>query len=53
MAHAREIPKRECIMCGKNAQVEVFNTYNASFGFYCRLCGRKRVAELVKIEKRQ
>lgn len=32
--------------CGKKAKVQVFNTWNASVGFYCGPCGRRKVEEL-------
>lgn len=44
-AHTREIG-RQCQRCGKRATVEVFNTYNASQGYYCAKHGDSEVARL-------
>lgn len=47
-AYKRGIPKHDCGTggCHKRAAFEVFNTANASLGFYCGTHGDRLVAQL-------
>ena len=48
-AHLRSIV-RPC-RCGRPATVELFNTFNASCGDFCRSCGKRELAAALKREK--
>lgn len=50
MAYKQSI-KKSCANCGGVASVEVFNSKNASHGYYCARCGERRVKEIEKVEK--
>ena len=50
MAHLRPIPKHTCQCCWKAATVELYNTRNAPYGYFCRACGKRKMAELAKEE---
>lgn len=45
-AYKVEILKRTCRVCSNRATHEVFNTYNASVGYFCRGHADKKVEEL-------
>ena len=45
--------KHVCRLCGVRAAVEVFNTWNASQGFYCAKHGAERVRVLNLREKHE
>lgn len=45
-AYTKQLPKRECVVCGGRATVEVFNTYNGSLGPHCTVDGNRKVREL-------
>jgi Zn finger protein HypA/HybF involved in hydrogenase expression len=49
-AYKLQITKYKC-HCGKNATHQVFNTYNASYGFYCTKCADKQVKVLNSYDK--
>jgi hypothetical protein len=46
MAYLRELPIRECQICGARAVVELVNRFNAPCGYYCRRHGRRALREL-------
>ena len=48
-AYKTQIPRHLCVVCKSKAAVEVFNTYNASCGYYCTRHGVQRVKELNKL----
>ena len=54
--HLRSI-EFKCSSCGKRASYELFNTYNATSGYYCRRCGnievRKRNLDDIILAPRQ
>lgn len=45
MAYLRDIEKR-CGACPNRAVVELRNRFNASYGEFCRSCGKRRLKEL-------
>jgi hypothetical protein len=45
-AYTKELPRRECVVCGERATVEVLNDRNGSLGPHCRRDGQRKVAEL-------
>jgi hypothetical protein len=49
-AHLREMYVRHC-SCGKPAKVELFNTFNAPLGSFCKPCGKRALAETLKREQ--
>src|SRR3972149_8394582 len=51
MAYLKDIGEPRCYECSKPANVEGFNHYNASCGYYCRLHGERKVAMLDSYEK--
>lgn len=51
-AYIKPIPKHQCQVCRwKKATVELFNSLNASLGYFCGVCGKRRLAELNKNRK--
>jgi hypothetical protein len=36
------------VQCKRRATYEVFNTYNASLGYHCAVCAKRRLAELLR-----
>jgi hypothetical protein len=49
MAYLRDLPRPLC-RCSARATVELLNRANATVGYYCRRCGRSRLAELQAAE---
>ena len=49
-AHLREIYVRHC-ECGAPARVELFNTFNAPCGSFCKRCGQRKLAAMLKQEQ--
>lgn len=47
-AYKVKIPKRQCQTCPSHATHEVFNTFNASVGFFCNRCADRRLSEMKK-----
>jgi hypothetical protein len=39
--------------CGRKSECEVFNTYNATMGYYCLDCGKRKVREMHEIAARE
>ena len=53
MAFLRKIWPRRCVVCKKQATVELVNRYNASLGDYCGVCGRRALVAQAALEMRQ
>lgn len=51
MAYLRELPVRECQVCGARAVVELVNRRNAPCGYFCRSHGRRAHRELERAER--
>lgn len=50
-AHSKAIPNHRCRQCGGKAHREVFNTRNASQGFYCTRHATDAVRDLDRLEQ--
>jgi hypothetical protein len=44
-AYTLELRRPKCF-CGRNASLEVFNTFNASCGTFCTYHAKRKLAEL-------
>jgi hypothetical protein len=49
-AYTRELTRPRC-HCGRNASLEVFNTFNTSCGTFCAYHAKRMLAELKQSER--
>lgn len=49
--YLRRLPDNKCRTCLKKAAVQLYNTFNAPLGMYCKPCGQKALRERLKEEE--
>ncbi len=49
-AYTQPLPRRRCCVCSVAAQVELFNTFNSSCGYFCRRHGEERLKQMHRDE---